>query len=110
MTDQELNTRRLAAWDNYESARQKLAALKGKIMDWGREFRKAADRCAGHPLRIHENEFVKLPSTAEIAQTIADARTAMSEYKQYRTQAAEFRFPVEADQTLDPSDFDIPQR
>jgi hypothetical protein len=107
MTDQELNARRLAAWDNYEAARQKLAALKGKIAEWGYDFRKVADRCLASPLRVHESEFTNLPNAAEVAKTIVDARATMAEYRQFRQQAAEFRFPVEADQTLDPSDFEI---
>jgi hypothetical protein len=107
MTDQELNAQRLAAWDNYEAARQRLVALKAQMSEWGMKFSRAASLCRDHPFRIKESELVGLPSSVEITKKCADTREALKEYKKFREQASEFRFPVGADIDIDESDFSI---
>lgn len=100
MTEKQQQEERLAAWDDYRAARDKLLALRSKISRWSKPLGDIYSRVFGHPEKAHEDDLKSLPTPDEYAATVREMQQAHTEFMNLRRQAIAFGFAVEPDEML----------
>jgi hypothetical protein len=100
MTEGQQKEERLAAWDDYRAAREKLLALRARICRWSKPLGDIYSRVFSNPSNAHEDDLSGLPTQEEYAATVREMKQAHREFLNLRKQAVAFGFAVEPDELL----------